>query len=559
MKYAENNRISHRQLYRQIVLTFLSVCLICLPGADGLQGMTGIAEILLAELLLFLYVFFLMRTAHGYAEPIRTMGKFRGTVFGIFYLSYLILTGAYILTLMEKIVPVWLISGISGRWLTFFAVLVCGYGIDRGMQRRGRIAEVSGGIFLAGIFLILILCVGQGKTEYLAEMQKAQVIRAENMFQNIYNVLCAFSGIGLLPFTMKNVAKKGSAGKTVMLAILTVGSILCAVLILLPAVLGWSRFCAEKIPVLPLLAGADFPGNVLARFDVLWMGFLLFGILFALSSVFHYGCQILDCVHLGTGKYWIPAAVYILSWLTGSHMETFYRIYLQRIFVPGLLLIQLCLLLHGRQKRRKKAMAACLMFLMMCSLTGCAGIEPEKRMYPLALGIDLAGEDYVMTYGMPDLPQATGQGKEEEGKNPSVLTIQGEDFSEIEKIYERSQEKYLDIGHLQVIIMGKNLLDSPKWEEFLRYLKKDPLAGENIYLFQAEDPGSVINWDRGGTSAGEYLKGLLENRTSSQQKEGVTLRQIYHRWYESGTLPDLPEIIQSGNGIQVLNLDTAGI
>lgn len=560
MKYAENNRISHRQLYRQIILTYLSIFLICIPGRNGLQGMTGAAEILLAQLLLFLYVFFLMRTAHGYADPIRTMGKFRGILFGAFYLFYLVLTGAYILTLIEKIVPVWLISGVSGKWLTLLAVFVCCYGMNRGMQRRGRIAEVSGGIFLTGIAVMLILCVGQGKVEYLIEMKNAETIRAGRMFENIYDVLCAFSGIGLLPFAMDNVEKKGSAGKTVMLAILTVGGILCAVLILLPAVLGWKRFCAEKTPILPLLAGADLPGNVLARFDVLWMGFLLFGIFFALGSVFHYGSQILDSIHLAGGKYWVPAVVYLLSWQSEFSIEDFYRIYLRRIFVPGLLLIQIYMLMRGRQKRRKKVTAVSLLMLMLFSFAGCAGIEPEKRMYPLAMGIDVmdGDYDYVVTYGMPDLPKATGQGKEDEGKNPAVLTIQGEDFKEIEKLYERSQEKYLDIGHLQVLILGKNLLNSAKWESLLQYLKEEPLAGENIYLFQTETPESVINWDSGGTSTGEYLKGLLENRLSGQQKEGITLRQVYHQWYENRTIPNLPEIVLNDEGIQVLNLNISG-
>ena len=32
MKFTENNRISHRQLYRQMALTFLAPFLLCLPG-----------------------------------------------------------------------------------------------------------------------------------------------------------------------------------------------------------------------------------------------------------------------------------------------------------------------------------------------------------------------------------------------------------------------------------------------------------------------------------------------------------------------------------------------
>ena len=217
--------------------------------------------------------------------------------------------------------------------------------------------------------------------------------------------------------------------------------------------------------------------------------------------------------------------------------------YLGTFFVPGLVLIQICLLFRGQKKRRKKtasAVAVLMVFILSC--TGCAGIEPEKRMYPLALGIDVSGDDFVISYGMPDLPEATGQGKEEENTDRSVLTLRGRDFDEIQQLYDRSQNRYLDIGHLEVIIMGNEMLESGRWEMFLNYLKAEPLAGEDIYLFRTGDPEAVLNWDSGGASIGDYLTGLLENRVPSQQKEGVTLRQVYHQWYQGGTLLSLPKI-----------------
>lgn len=163
-------------------------------------------------------------------------------------------------------------------------------------------------------------------------------------------------------------------------------------------------------------------------------------------------------------------------------------------------------------------------------------------MYPLALGIDVSGDDFVISYGMPDLPEATGQGKEEENTDHSVLTLKGNDFEAIQKLYDRSQNRYLDIGHLEVIIMGNELMESGRWEDFLNYLKMEPLAGENIYLFRTEDPEAVLKWDSGGASIGDYLTGLLENRVPAQQKEGVTLRQVYHQWYQDGALLSLPQI-----------------
>ena len=545
MKYAENNRISHRQLYRQILLTFLAPFLLCLNGKGGLLGLSGVAGIILAVIFLLLYSFFYLRSTYGYADMIRSFGRCGAVIFGGFFLIYLVMAGAYLLNLIGRIIPVWLIFGISEKWLLLFAVFVCACGMEKGLQKRGRMAEVTGGIFLGAILLLLVLCAGQGKAEYITELFREETFSVQTSIQSGYRYLCFFSGISLLPFVMKDVEKRGSAGKTVIWGILTVSGVMICVLILLPAVLGWRRVQSETWPVLSLLAGADLPGNVLARFDVLWMGFLLYGLLFAIGSVFYYGERILTSAHIGTGKFWLPVVVYVVSVFEADGMTVadLFEKYLARIFVPGLLIILLYLFLRGRQKQIKKAAAAgCVFLVLALTCAGCAGIEPEKRMYPLALGIDASGDEFIVSYGMPDLPEATGQGKQEENTDHSVLTLKENDFAAIQKLYDRSQNRYLDIGHLEVIIMGNELMESGRWETFLNYLKMEPLAGENIYLFRTEDPEAVLKWDSGGASIGDYLTGLLENRVPAQQKEGVTLRQVYHQWYQDGTLLSLPQI-----------------
>lgn len=553
MKNRENNRISHRQLYRQMILSVLAPFLLCIPGAGGIQGVSGAAGIGIAVVILLVYVFFLIRSSHGYTDPVRVLGKVKGRLLGIFFVSYLIMTNVYILNLIKEIVPVWAVSGISVKWLLLWAVVICAYGTDRGMQRRGRMAGVSGEIFLAVIIIMLFLCVGQGKMEYLKEMLEESSLQSKNIADGAYGFLCAFSGISLLPFVLPDVERRGSVGKTVMAAIFTVSAVLLVVLFCIPAVLGWRRIQGETYPILPLMAGANLPGNILARFDVLWLAFLLYSIFFAIGSCFYYGNKILETTHLGNGKYWLPAAAYVFSLVQihGKSVADFYSPYLKYIFVPGLLLIQTGFLIRGQNRRKKTAISAAgLSVILMLVCTGCAGIEPEKRMYPLAMGIDTDGGEYIITYGMPDLPRATGEGKAEEG-NASVLTIYGNSFDSIEKSYERTQEKYLDIGHLQILVIGRRLTETDKWKEFMRYLKEESLAGENIYVFQAENPEELLKWSDGGTSFGEYVTGLIENRMEKDKKKGVTLRQVYYQWYQRGVLQKLPEITMHDDEIQV--------
>lgn len=550
MDYADNNRISHRQLYRQMVLAFLAPMLLCLPGRDQILGAAGIIGTMLAGAFLILYIFFLRRLVPWYSDPVKMLGPIAGRLTGLFFLSYVILANGYLLSLIGKLVPAVLVTGIPGTVIIFFAVFVCSFGTCKGMQRRGRMAEVSGGVLLGGILLMLLLCMGQIRIAYLKEMPA--LLSGQAILRSFYGVLCAFSGIALLPFMLRDVEKRSTVGKTLVVGILTLAGLLAGILLLLPAVLGWNRLQQESYPVLPLLAGADLPGNVLARFDVLWMGFLLYSLLFAVGSLFHYGHQILVRSHMGKGQWWLPAAVFAAAVINadGKGIETVFGSYLGYVFVPGLILIQGGMLFNRKKKRQKK-LTGCFCIAFLLFLSGCAAIEPEKRMYPLALGVNTSEEGFSLIYGTPDLPKATGQEKEEEDREASVLSVAGSDFAQIREKYDQSQEKYLDMSHIQVILMGDRLVESGRWTEFLTYLEQDPFVGENVYVFQTENPSAVLAWDSGGTSIGEYLTGLLENRLPDQQKTGMTLRQVYHQWYKSGTLPVLPAIFLENEEIRV--------
>lgn len=67
MKFAENNRISHRQLYRQIILSLAAPFLLCMSGKDwpyasgGLDDGNGLLGLVLAMVVLGFYVVFLIR------------------------------------------------------------------------------------------------------------------------------------------------------------------------------------------------------------------------------------------------------------------------------------------------------------------------------------------------------------------------------------------------------------------------------------------------------------------------------------------------------------------
>ena len=559
MKFAENNRISQRQLYRQIVIAFIAPFLLCLFRGRRNQGLSGLTGTLLAVAVFLFYVIFLIRLGYAFANPCKTAGKILGRLMGIFYLVYCILGAAFLLDLLGEIVSVSLGTGVQKVWLCVIALIVCSLGTHRGIQRRGRIGEVSGGLVLVAVVLMLLLSAGQGRWEYFQEMLWNSEFSGRRILQSGYYVICAFSGLSLLPFLLEHVEKKGnsgnvkSIGKTVVLAVVTLGVLLILAELLLPAVFGWGRLRYENYPILPLLAGADLPGNVLARFDVLWMGFLLYSLLFSVGSFLHYGHLIVEKTGLGTGRVWIGLLVFVamVTEVRGIRIRDYFEMYLGCIFVPGMLIIQIIFFIMGKKRWKRKT--AAIFSVLLFTLSGCGGVEPEKRMYPLALGADIEDRKFQLTYGVPDLPKATGQEKNGEDQGNAAPSVSGDSFQEIEQLYSRTQEKYLDMGHLEILVLGQSLLDGGRWEQVLEYLKQEPTIGENVYVFRSSNAAEAVGWGSPQeTSLGEYLLGLLENNPDGSPSQAVTLRELYHEMYDRGALPALPDLIIQGEELEVV-------
>lgn len=203
----------------------------------------------------------------------------------------------------------------------------------------------------------------------------------------------------------------------------------------------------------------------------------------------------------------------------------------------------------------RKSRGTFLIILGLCScLGGCSGVEPEKRNYPLIMSVDYQKKGYEVTYGLPDLQASTGQDKSEEnGDNPSVLFFTGKTLKEVRASYDSSQEKYLDLGHLQILVLGDSLISQGKWMSLFLWLRENPEVGEDIYLFSTSDTRAVMELNgKLSSSLGEYLIGIYENRPGGQKKQSISLRKAYGTMLEEGKLPDLPVLKEENGSIRIL-------
>lgn len=195
-------------------------------------------------------------------------------------------------------------------------------------------------------------------------------------------------------------------------------------------------------------------------------------------------------------------------------------------------------------KKRKGLLA--MVFLLSLALTGCQIVEPEKRAYPLVVGLDWQEGQYQVYLGMAQLSSSTGQGKEggeeQQGTGTGALLLEGDSQEAIQKLYDSTRELYLDPGHIQSVIFGKGLLENPeRLSGVLERMETNISMGSSAYVFAAEDVGAVLG--ENGTaveSLGQFLSGIYENRT--RYEKPVTLAGIYRDRHNQGTIPELPRI-----------------
>lgn len=91
-------------------------------------------------------------------------------------------------------------------------------------------------------------------------------------------------------------------------------------------------------------------------------------------------------------------------------------------------------------------------------------------------------------------------------------------------------------------------MEDGRWRMVLDYLKQEIFVGEDLYVFEAEDAGEILNWHgEDNSSAGEYITGLIRNRMSGGNITAVTLRELFYEKYKEDKILWLP-IVKIRNG-----------
>ena len=536
--FADNARISHRQLFRQIVLGLIGIYTLAIPVFPEVSGRQGILCLLTAMAVYLLFCIYFIRIKTVMQNPRRYMGKILGSVFVFLYMSWLWLMGVYLLLMTARITDRFLIEG-SVYWIVIvLAGIVTYLGSHQGLERRGRMAEVCFPVFL--FILAGMLCLGilRMKSYYLGELGD---LTLQGWLKGSYQVFCAFLPFTFLPVALGNVKKPGETGKVMRGALFLVTGILMLCLLLLQGSFGIGGYEHSRYPMVEFMAGIRIPGDFLERVDIFWVAAVMFSMLFALGGVFFYNHELLVRTDMEKGAPFLATGVVAAALICEKAQvspELFWKI-TGWFYGPLFLLLLIYAGFAGKKKSVFVKGAAIL--LCMLPLSGC-GVSLENRAFPLSMSADYKDGSFELIYGIPGLGEITGQGKNQE-EQPQAIFYQGATPKEAEEAFNRNQKNYLDMGHMKIILLGKDLLENEDaLFEFLNYLEEKPSVAGNIYVFSCEDVKALMSFDtQGGESVGDYLTGILENNLEGKPKNAVTLQDLYNRWHRKEQLPQLLE------------------
>lgn len=572
--FADNDCISHRQLLRQMILALLGAWLLFLTGGACEQAENGLLGMFLGFLLLSGWSMLLLDSAKVYENLETWVGKYKRAGITVFYLSFLILTGSYLLERISVICSGYLVSGIRPEAVSLLLLLAAGVGVGNDIQRRARLAEIFYPIVMTGFVLLLLLAVFHMRPE---SFQETAGLSVEKIAGESLKTLGAGTVLALLPFILGQVDREQKISRPLLEGMGKLWFLLTAASVILLGTFGIGGVRQMEMPVLQLMAGTRLPGEFLERFDIVWLALLLCSILFALGSILFYGSHLVhwkgNCGRLF--RFAMGAAVYAGSVAGAANgISAWYPAITRRFFLPVFLILTVLLWAVGKtgkkekgnrdrvsdsraasvNKKRIRMPAAVLMGSLLLTLTGCGGVGPEERAYPLTVLIDRVPEGYQVIYDMADLSAMTGQDKQGDGGENGGDTgnsYTAAELSQIRELYDACSQYELDTGHIKAVIFGETLLGDPEAvRAVMEWLEEDSNLGRNALVFRAQQPSAIME-QRGklGDSIGVFLTGIYENR-ENKTRQPVTLDDVFYTWYNRGTVPEMPRVIPTDKGLE---------
>lgn len=352
--FADNWKISLRQVRRLLILDIFGLSSLMMPGAlSSLTGADGIFCLLFGMaggcVLLLCMGANLKRAKEDYYHYMTgTVGQFLGDFFMVFYFLYFIILCGFVLYQITTLVLSWMLPEGPFWGVGILLLLLAAYGTIRGIEGRARIYEIL--FWFLGIPLLVMLFLAIQKVD---SDRWAPIVYSSG--EGILQGSLSF-GVFLLPLTgilflkpfCQNGQKLASCARTALVSVTLLDGVIYLILL---GVFGSNTMGVLKRPAITLMSMVNLPGGFFTRQDVVMISVWFFA-LFALlhTGVFQSSLILKELFHEPKGGWSLLVTVILAFAISAAFfrnqiLEEAYEIYQKWIALPGMLLISLFLLL----------------------------------------------------------------------------------------------------------------------------------------------------------------------------------------------------------------------
>lgn len=348
--FANNDQISWRQLFCQMVLGIVGTAILFLPGRGGVNGISGTISCVIAFVVLAIYGIWLVRIAPAYGHMERHVGTVGRSIAGGLFLGYFILTGAFLVSLICEITSIYMVSRASAFWTSALVILTCSMAGIPQIQRRARMAEFCFPFFISVLVIMIVLAFFQSRSDFGNYLFQESYVDVDGLLTDSYTILSVFACVSAVPFLLGNV--KGHRYVSLLFALTVIFSLMIGVIVLLQGSYGAVQVTARSWPVLSIMAGIRIPGGFVSRMDPIWLSLLLLFLLFSLGSTFFYSNYIVKRTKLKIPWYIIYGLIFVVSLTRIKDMgiQDYYMTLVKWFFAPAIFLWNLILGIRSRRR-----------------------------------------------------------------------------------------------------------------------------------------------------------------------------------------------------------------
>ena len=202
--FSDNQRISRRQLKRQMILSLVGILLLFQAGEMAAGGGNSLAGMLIGLALLILYLFFLVRASAAYSNLERYFGCIGKWLITLVYLSFLVLSGSFLLEKVSFVTERYLLSGVPLPVISAVFILAACLGMGNEVQRRGRLAELA---FPWVLVLLVLLLVFAAFHLHQPDFSLMEPWSAETITEGAYQYFTMGTSVSLVAFILVRVDK----------------------------------------------------------------------------------------------------------------------------------------------------------------------------------------------------------------------------------------------------------------------------------------------------------------------------------------------------------------